>query len=46
MIYDLPACQNSVDQGDIIDGCPVLRISQFSVPDLLLEVADSLEIEG
>jgi len=46
MIYDLPARDDPVDQGDIIDGCPVLRISQFSVRDLLLEVADSLEIEG
>ena len=46
MIYDLPTCEDPVDQGDIIDGCPVLRISRFNVADLLLEVAGSLEIEG
>jgi hypothetical protein len=46
MIYDVPASHEPVDQGDIIDGCPVLRISQFSVGDLLLELAASLEIEG
>ncbi|MCU0880321.1 MAG: hypothetical protein MUF06_21330 [Pirellulaceae bacterium] len=46
MIYDLPALHDPVDQGDIIDGCPVLRISQFSISDLLRELADSLEIEG
>ena len=46
MIYDLPARHDPVDQGDIIDGCPVLWISQFSIADLLLELAPSLEIKG
>jgi hypothetical protein len=33
MIYDMPASHDPVDQGDSIDGCPVFRISQFSVDD-------------
>lgn len=29
MIYRCPARDAPVDQGDIIDGCPVLRVAQF-----------------
>ena len=29
MIYDVPATTLPVDQGDIIDGCPILQIAQF-----------------
>jgi hypothetical protein len=29
MIYDLPAAEQPVDQGDVIDGCPILQLVQF-----------------
>lgn len=29
MIYDVPAPDDSLDQGDIIDGCPILQITKF-----------------
>jgi hypothetical protein len=32
MIFTLPAIEAPVDQGDVIDGCPILRIANF-IPD-------------
>ena len=29
MIYQMPAIHDPLDQGDIIDGCPVLQIAGF-----------------
>lgn len=29
MIYRLPATEDAVDQGDIIDDCPILQIAHF-----------------
>lgn len=40
MIYQRPAEDSGIDQGDIIDGCPILAITQFD-PDQIepLELA-------
>jgi hypothetical protein len=46
MIYDLPLPGDPVDQGDIIDSCPILRIAHFSLDELASDALDSLEIEG
>src|SRR5439155_10516975 len=32
MIYNLPAPDGPIDQGDLIDGCPVVRVTGFQ-PD-------------
>src|SRR5438552_6231585 len=32
MIYDRPAPDDPIDQGDLIDGCPVVRVTGFE-PD-------------
>ena len=45
MIYDLPTDGAPIDQGDIIDGCPVLHVASFNVDDFETE-SESLEIEG
>jgi hypothetical protein len=29
MIYQLPALDEAIDQGDLIDGCPVVRLTGF-----------------
>lgn len=29
MIYQLPSVEQPLDQGDIIDGCPILQVAQF-----------------
>jgi hypothetical protein len=34
MIYKLPAPEDPIDQGDLIDGCPVVRVTGFQ-PDQL-----------
>ncbi len=39
MIFDLPAPDAPVDQGDIIDGCPLYHIASFDVLDLLAQRA-------
>jgi len=33
MIYQLPAVDQPVDQGDIIDGCPILQVALFDPQD-------------
>jgi hypothetical protein len=35
MIYRLPSPDDGIDQGDIIDGCPVLAILQFDAENLV-----------
>jgi len=40
MIYQRPPTDSPVDQGDIIDGCPVLRVTRFDV-----QQPDSPDIE-
>src|SRR5215208_5570998 len=37
MIYDHPAPNDALDQGDLIDGCPTLQVASFPVrtPDAL-----------
>jgi hypothetical protein len=34
MIYDLPLPGEPIDQGDIIDRCPILRIAHFNLDEL------------
>jgi hypothetical protein len=46
MIYASPAAENPVDQGDILEGCPVLTIAAFNAADLDAGKPDGLEIEG
>jgi hypothetical protein len=46
MIYDLPLPGEPIDQGDIIDRCPILRIAHFNLDELASDAFDSLEIEG
>ena len=29
MIYQLPASEEPVDQGDVVDGCPILQVALF-----------------
>jgi hypothetical protein len=33
-LYRLPAATDAIDQGDIIDGCPVLLLASFDIKDL------------
>lgn len=44
MIFDLPSGEASVDQGDIIEGCPVLHVAAFNAGRLLAGDLSSLEI--
>jgi len=46
MIYDLPAPDDPVDQGDIIDGCPVFHVAGFQIDDLETKKPESLELQG
>jgi hypothetical protein len=39
MIFDSPALDDPVDQGDIIDGCPLHHLASFDVADLLAQRA-------
>jgi hypothetical protein len=34
MIYHLPALDETIDQGDLIDGCPVSLVTAFSTDQL------------
>jgi hypothetical protein len=40
MIYTLPQPEDSIDQGDIIDGCPLVFVSRYDLDDV-----DQPEIE-
>jgi hypothetical protein len=40
-LYRLPAPMDAIDQGDIIDGCPVLFINNFNVDNL-----ETLDVKG
>lgn len=33
MIYGFPAAEELLDQGDIIDGCPIFSVEQFELAD-------------
>lgn len=33
-LYRLPAAMDAIDQGDLIDGCPILLLASFDVKDL------------
>jgi hypothetical protein len=46
MIYDSPLPDDPIDQGDIIDGCPILHVADFDVDELGRLDLDSLEIQG
>lgn len=46
MIYVLPPPSDAVDQGDVIDACPVLHIASYNVSDFEAKKLDSLEIQG
>jgi hypothetical protein len=34
VIYRLPAAEDSIDQGDVIEGCPLLSVVRFDLDDL------------
>lgn len=40
-LYRLPAPTDAIDQGDIIDGCPVLLINNFNIENL-----QTLDVKG
>ena len=46
MIYDAPAPEEPIDQGDIVDGCPIFGIAGFESDALDAGIPDGLEIEG
>ncbi len=46
MIYTCPSPDAPIDQGDILDGCPVLTIPRFNADDLSVGNPDGLEVEG
>jgi len=39
MIFDSPPLEDPVDQGDIIDGCPLHHVAAFDIADLLAQRA-------
>jgi hypothetical protein len=39
MIFDTPRLDDPVDQGDIIDGCPLHHVAAFDIADLLAQRA-------
>ncbi len=42
MIFDSPRPEAPVDQGDIIDGCPLHHVASFDVADLPKKKGDIL----
>jgi hypothetical protein len=46
MIYDSLAGEASIDQGDIIEGCPLLHVAAFDTAQLITGGLESLEIAG
>lgn len=44
MIYALPARETPIDQGDIIDECPLLHVAGFNIERILAGDLGSLEI--
>jgi hypothetical protein len=46
MVYDTPATDEPIDQGDIVDGCPIFGIANFESDDLDAGNPERLEIEG
>jgi hypothetical protein len=46
VIYDLPPLQATIDQGDIVDNCPVSHIAGFQLEPLLREDMTSLSIRS
>lgn len=46
MIYDSPLPDDPIDQGDLIDGCPVFHVADFDVDEFGETALDALEIQG
>src|SRR5712664_3774837 len=44
MIYDSPSADAPIDQGDIIDGCPLFHLATFNAARVIARELNSLEI--